>query len=249
MIAHLENKVALVTGGASGIGRATAFAFARQGAKVIIADRRVAEGQETARQLVEAGAEAFFVPTDVSQAVEVEAMVDKTVAIYGRLDYAVNNAGIAAPGSLTELSEEEWNRLVDVNLKGIWLCLKYEIPAMLEQRVGAIVNIASIAGVVGLKGYAAYGATKGGVIALTRGAAIEYAPFGIRINAVSPGPTETQALTKLPAEQRDRVAAWQPMARNGKPEEIANAVLWLCSDAASFITGQNLIVDGGHTAW
>jgi NAD(P)-dependent dehydrogenase (short-subunit alcohol dehydrogenase family) len=118
----------------------------------------------------------------VSQAVEVEAMVNKTVAIYGRLDYAVNNAGIAAPGSLTELSEEEWNRLVDVNLKGIWLCLKYEIPAMLEQRVGAIVNIASIAGVVGLKGYAAYGATKGGVIALTRGAAIEYAPFGIRIN-------------------------------------------------------------------
>lgn len=248
MAGKLDGKVALVTGAASGIGKATALAFAQEGAKVVVADRRVAEGEETVRQIQEVGVDALFVQTDVSNAVEVEALVNKTVDTYGHLDCALNNAGIAAPSSLTELSEEDWNRLVEVNLKGTWLCLKYEIPAMLKQGSGAIVNVASIAGVIGLKGYAAYGATKGGVIALTRGAAIEYAKFGIRINVVSPGPTETKALTKLPADQLAQIAAWQPVGRNGKPEEIADALLWLCSNAASFMTGHNLIVDGGHTA-
>jgi NAD(P)-dependent dehydrogenase (short-subunit alcohol dehydrogenase family) len=246
---NLVGKVALVTGGASGIGRATALAFARQGANIVVVDRKIEAGKEIVNQIEKIGSEAFFIQTDVSRSIEVQEAIDKTINKFGRLDYASNNAGVAAPSSLIELSETDWNYLVDVNLKGIWLCLKYEIPAMLAQDGGAIVNIASIAGVIGLQGYAAYGATKGGVIALTRGAAIEYAQSGIRINTVSPGPTETQALKKLPTEKLAQIASWQPVARNAKPEEIADAVLWLCSDSASFVTGQNLVVDGGHTVW
>lgn len=249
MTNEFEEKVVLITGAASGIGRATALAFAERGAKIVVADRRIEQGIETVALVRKIGTEAIFVSTDVSKGNEVKNAIDKTIQTYGRLDYASNNAGIAAPGSLTDLSETDWDYLVDVNLKGIWLCLKYEIPVMLQQGGGAIVNIASIAGVVGLKGYTAYGATKGGAIALTRGAAVEYARSKIRINAVSPGPTETNAVKNLPPEKLAQIAAWQPIARNAQPQEIANAVLWLCSDSASFVTGQNLIVDGGHTSW
>ena len=249
MISQLYGKVALVTGASSGIGRATAIAFARAGAKIVAASRRSVEGEETVRRILEVGGEAIFVKTDVSNAVEVEALVNKTVDIYGRLDYACNNAGIGGTSSLiTDLSEEDWDCLVDVNLKGTWLCLKYELKAMLKQGCGAIVNVASVSGVVGFAGCAAYAATKGGIIALTRAAAIEYAKSGIRINVVSPGAIETNILATLPTDLIAQIPAAHPIGRIGKPEEIAESMVWLCSDAASFVTGHNMMIDGGYTA-
>lgn len=249
MISQLYGKVALVTGASSGIGRATAIAFARAGAKVVAASRRSIEGEETVRHILEVGGEAIFVSTDISNATEVETLVNKTVDIYGRLDCACNNAGIGGVSSLiTDMSEEDWDCLVNVNLKGTWLCLKYELKAMLKQGCGAIVNVASIGGVVGVAGYATYSATKGGVIALTRAAAIEYAKSGIRINVASPGATETDMLVNLPADLLAQLPAAHPIGRIGKPEEVAKAVVWLCSDAASFITGHNMMIDGGYTA-
>lgn len=248
MTSQWYGKVALVTGGSSGIGRATALAFARAGAKVVTASRRIAEGEETVRCIQEEGGEAMFVKTDVSKAAEVEALVNKTVDIYGQLDCAFNNAGIAAFGPLTDMSESDWNCITDVNLKGIWLCLKYELPAMLKQGGGAIVNMASAAGVIGTAGLTIYSATKGGVIALTRAAAVEYAKSGIRINAISPGSIETDMLASVPADLLAQAPAVHPVGRIGKPEEVAEAVLWLCSDAASFVTGHNMMIDGGCTA-
>lgn len=247
MLRQLYGKVALVTGASSGIGRATALAFAQAGAKVVVASRRTTEGEEVVRQIQQAGSEAIFVKTDVSKAAEVEALVDKTVNIYGRLDCAFNNAGIPSAGLLTDTLEEDWDRVIDVNLKGTWLCLKYEIGAMLIQGGGAIVNAASIGGVVGFAGYASYCASKGGVIALTRSAAMEYAQFGIRINVVSPGAIDTDMLATLPAHQLAQMIAMHPIGRSGKPEEIAEAVVWLCSDAASFVVGHNMMIDGGYT--
>ncbi|MEI2580218.1 SDR family oxidoreductase [Scytonema sp. PRP1] len=248
MISQLYGKVALVTGASSGIGRATAIAFARAGAKVVAASRRLIEGEETVRRIQEVGGEAIFVKTDVSNAAEVEALVNKTVNIYGRLDCAFNNAGIPSSGSLTDVSEDDWNRVIDVNLKGTWLCLKYEIPAMLEQGSGAIVNVASVGGIVGFAGYASYCASKGGVIALSRAAAIEYAKSGIRINIVSPGAINTDMLAIHPVDVLNQIMAKHPIGRSGKPEEVAEAVVWLCSDAASFVTGQNMMIDGGYSA-
>ncbi|ARV57286.1 short chain dehydrogenase [Nostocales cyanobacterium HT-58-2] len=249
MISQLYGKVALVTGASSGIGRATAIAFARAGAKVVAASRRSVEGEETVRRILEVGGEAIFIKTDVSNASEVEALVNKTVDMYGRLDCACNNAGIGGTSSLiTDMSEEDWDSLVDVNLKGTWLCLKYELRAMLKQGCGAIVNVASVSGVVGFAGCAAYAATKGGIIALTRAAAIEYAKSGIRINVVSPGAIETNILATLPAELIAQIPAAHPVGRIGKPEEIAESMVWLCSDAASFVTGHNMMIDGGYTA-
>jgi NAD(P)-dependent dehydrogenase (short-subunit alcohol dehydrogenase family) len=247
MTGQLGGKVGLVTGASSGIGRATAIAFARAGAKVMVASRRVTEGEETVRRIQEAGREAIFVKTDVSKAVEVEALVNKTVDTYGRLDCAFNNAGIPASSPLTDMPEEDWDRVLDVNLKGTWLCLKYEIRAMLKQGGGAIVNVASIGGVVGFAGYASYCASKGGVIALTRAAAMEYAKSGIRINAVSPGAIETDMLATIPAHLLAQITAMHPIGRSGKPEEVAEAVVWLCSDAASFVMGHNMMIDGGYT--
>jgi len=247
MITSLYGKVALVTGASSGIGRATAIAFARAGAKVVAASRRAIEGEETVRLIQEAGGEAIFVKTDVSKAAEVEMLVDKTIYTYGGLDYACNNAGIAAFSPLTEISEEEWNHMFDVNLKGTWLCLKYEIRAMLKQGCGAIVNMASVGGVVGAVGGSTYCATKGGVIALTRAAAIEYAKSGIRVNVVSPGSIETDMLSNVPTDLLAQVTVAHPIGRIGKPEEVAESVVWLCSDAASFLTGHNMIIDGGYT--
>ncbi len=248
MISQLYGKVALVTGASSGIGRATAIAFARAGAKVVAASRRIAEGEETVRRILEVGGEAIFIKTDVSNAAEVEALINKTVDIYGHLDCACNNAGIPASGPLTDMSEEDWDRVLNVNLKGTWLSLKYEIPAMLKQAGGAIVNVASGAGVVGFANYASYCASKGGVIALTRAAAMEYAKSGIRMNVVSPGAIETDMLATLPLEILAQITVGHPIGRIGKPEEIAEAVVWLCSDSASFVIGHNMMIDGGYTA-
>ncbi|OYD96585.1 short chain dehydrogenase [Nostoc sp. 'Peltigera membranacea cyanobiont' 210A] len=250
MTGQLDGKVALVTGASSGIGRASAIAFASAGAKVVLASRRLAESEETVRLIKETGGEAIFVKTDVSNAAEVEALVNTTVKIYGRLDCACNNAGIGGnPGLITDdMSEEDWDRLVKVNLKGTWLCLKYEIRAMLKQNSGAIVNVASAAGVVGIAGIANYSATKGGVIALTRALAMDYAKEGIRINVVSPGVIETDILSALSRDALAQLKAMHPIGRIGKPEEVAETVVWLCSEATSFITGHNMIIDGGYTA-
>jgi NAD(P)-dependent dehydrogenase (short-subunit alcohol dehydrogenase family) len=248
MLSQLNGKVALVTGASSGIGRATALAFARAGAKVVTASRRIAESEETVDQILEAGGEAIFVKTDVSKAAEVEALVNKTVDIYSRLDCAFNNAGIPSTDQLTDILEEDWDRVIDVNLKGTWLCLKYEIAAMLKLGGGAIVNAASMGAVVGFAGYTSYCASKGGVISLTKAAAMEYAKSGIRINVVSPGAIETDMLATIPAPQVAQIIAMHPIGRSGKPKEVAEAVVWLCSDAASFVTGHNMMIDGGYTA-
>ncbi|MBD1851753.1 glucose 1-dehydrogenase [Leptolyngbya sp. FACHB-711] len=247
MSGRMDGKVVIVTGGSSGIGRATAIAFAREGAKVVIAARRVNEGEATVKQIVEAGGEAIFVQTDVTQAKEVQALVDRTLEKYGRLDAAFNNAGSGKGIRLIDLTEDEWEQEITVNLKSVWLCLKYQIPAMLKSGKGAIVNIASQGAILGVPNYSAYGAAKGGAAALTRAAAAEYAAEGIRINAVSPGAVETELWANAPAGMLEQVAAGIPMQRVGQPQDIAETVVWLCSDAAGFITGQNIAIDGGYT--
>jgi NAD(P)-dependent dehydrogenase (short-subunit alcohol dehydrogenase family) len=247
MAGQLKGRVALVTGGSSGIGRATAFKFAAEGAKVVVADVNVKGGEETVRLIKEAGGTAIFVKTDVARADEVEALVSKAVAVYGRLDCAFNNAGISIEGRAHEVSEEEWDRLMGVNLKGVWLCMKHELIQMLEQGHGAIVNTSSIWGLVGATGETPYVASKHGVSGLTKAAALDYAPEGIRVNEVCPGYIETPmtAGTLSDPAARDRIIARQPFGRVGGPEEVAEAVVWLCSDAASFVTGHSMVVDGG----
>jgi NAD(P)-dependent dehydrogenase (short-subunit alcohol dehydrogenase family) len=247
MSGRMDGKVVIVTGGSSGIGRATAVAFAREGARVVIAARRVTEGEETVRQIVEADGEALFVQTDVTQAKEVQTLVDRTLEQYGRLDAAFNNAGSGKGTRLIDLTEEEWEQEIAVNLKSVWLCLKYQIPAMLKSGKGAIVNMASQGAILGVPGYTAYGAAKGGAAALTRAAAAEYAAEGIRVNAISPGAIETELWANAPAGMLEQVAAGIPMQRVGQPRDIAETVVWLCSDAAGFITGQNIAIDGGYT--
>ena len=249
-----EGKVALVTGGSSGIGRATALAFAREGAKVIVVNNsNVEKGKETVSMIESAGGEAIFIKTDVSNAVEVEAMVNKAVETYGRLDCAFNNAGIGDTMALTaDLTEEEWDRTINVNLKGVWLCMKYEIKQMLKQGGGAIVNMSSAIGLVGLKGSSAYTASKGGVIQLTRTAALEYARSGIRVNAVCPSfiatPMNKRLLANQPELEKTIKTVLHPVGRLGEMEEVAEAVIWLCSDRASFVTGHPMAVDGGYLA-
>ncbi|HEY9620657.1 MAG TPA: glucose 1-dehydrogenase [Crinalium sp.] len=247
MSGRMDGKVVIVTGGSSGIGRATAIAFAREGAKVVIAARRVNEGEETVKQIMDAGGEASFVQTDVTQANEVQALVDRTLEQYGRLDAAFNNAGSGKGVRLVDLTEEEWEQEIAVNLKSVWLCLKYQIPAMLRSGKGAIVNMGSQGAILGVPNYTAYGAAKGGAVALTRAAAAEYAAEGIRINAISPGAVETELWANAPAGMIEQVAAGIPMQRVGQPQDIAETVVWLCSDAAGFITGQNIAIDGGYT--
>src|SRR5271154_2347576 len=252
MTRELEGKVGLVTGGTSGIGRDAAVLFARAGAKVVVAGRREAEGKETAELIRAAGGDGLFVRADVSIASEVETLLKKTVEKFGRLDVAFNNAGIEGVWApIIRESEEDWDRTIDINLKGVWLCLKYEIRQMLKQGGGgAIVNMASIFGLVGSAGAAAYSASKHGVIGLTKTAALENAKNGIRINAVCPGFTDTPMANRtfrLPAV-RDYVVRCHPIGRFGRPAEIAEAVLWMCSDRASFMTGQALVLDGGFLA-
>jgi len=248
----LRGKVALITGGSSGIGRAAAMAFARAGARVVLGNRRVAEGEETVQLVKDEGGEATLVKTDVTKAADVEALVTAAVQAYGRLDYAFNNAGTTGVMARTaECAEENWDYVINLNLKGVWLCMKYEILQMLKQGGGAIVNNASVAGMVGLRGGPAYSASKGGVIQLTRTAALEYSKKGIRVNAVCPGyvltPMTEGHLRENP-EFEAQIKKYQPLGRLGTAEEIAEAVVWLCSDAASFVTGHPLVIDGGSVA-
>ncbi len=249
---RFEGRVALVTGGGSGIGRVTSVAFAREGAKVAVDDINVEGGEETVRMIKNAGGEAIFVKADVSIAAEVEAMVQKTIDTYGRLDCAYNNAGVGeALKRVHKTSEDNWDRVMATNLKGVYLCMKYEIPHMLKQGKGAIVNTSSLAGLKGLTGQAAYVASKHGVVGLTRSAAIEYATLGIRINCICPGVINTPLIAP---NMKDRphvektYVDMEPIGRLGKPEEIASAVLWLCSDEASFAVGSIFSVDGGVVA-
>jgi len=254
MPGRVEGKVALVTGGASGIGRATALTFAREGAKLIIADLNEDGGHQTVHMITEQGGDATFVHVDVTQAQAVEALISKAVETYGRLDCAHNNAGIGSRPRvlLHELAEESWDRVIDINLKGVWLCMKYEIIQMLTQGGGTIVNTASIMGLVGSWSRSgAYNASKHGVVGLTKTAALEYATSGIRVNAVCPGYIRTPLLESLLTNQPEmeaQIVARHPVGRMGKPEEIAEAVVWLCSDAASFVTGHTMTVDGGYVA-
>jgi NAD(P)-dependent dehydrogenase (short-subunit alcohol dehydrogenase family) len=252
MTGLVTGKVAVVTGGGSGIGRASALVFAREGAKVVVADVDVEGGEETVRLIRQNGGEALFVKTDVSQDTAVEALVARAVQTYGRLDCAYNNAGIEGPAATTsEYPEEGWERVVAINLKGVWLCMKYEIPQMLKQGGGAIVNTASAAGLVGFRGGSAYVASKHGVVGLTKTAALEYAKAGVRVNAVCPGAIDTPMMGRITGhrpQRAERMAAAEPVGRMGRPAEIGEAVVWLCSDAASFVTGQAMAVDGGMTA-
>jgi len=248
----LAGKVALVTGAGSGIGRASALAFAREGAKVIVADVATDGGRETAHSIEEQGGEAFFVQADVSAAGDVREMIERAVTTYGRLDCAFNNAGIEGEMATTaECSEDNFDRTIAINLKGVWLCMKYELPQMLEQGGGAIVNCASIAGLVGFPNLPAYTASKGGIVQLTRTAALEYAQSGIRVNALCPGVIHTpmvDRITNRDPETEAQFTAMEPIGRMGAPEEMAEAALWLCSDAASFVTGHPLVADGGMVA-
>lgn len=240
-----------ITGAGSGIGRAAALAFALEGAKVVAADVSEAGNQETVRQVEELGGRAIAVHCDVTCSADIKAALAKTTESFGRLDFAFNNAGIepksAAPTA--DYEEEEWNRIIDVNLRGVFLCMKHEIPLILKQGGGAIVNTSSGAGVIGIKGSPAYTAAKHGLLGLTKAAALDYAAQNIRINAVCPGYIETPMMDRFTggtAEGRAKVIGEEPIGRMGKPEEIAAAVVWLCSDAAAFMIGHAMVIDGGQ---
>ena len=245
-----EHKVALVTGGSFGIGKATALAFAKNGAKVVIADW--IENPETLDSIKKSGGDAIFVKCDVSNEKNVKALLKKTISTYGRLDYAFNNAGIEGKSaSIHECSEDNWDKTLNINLKGIWLCMKNEIPEMIKQGKGVIINCSSVAGLVGYQGLPAYVASKHGVIGLTKTAALEYAKIGIRVNAVCPGVIQTPMIDRLTGKKKELIeqfTALEPMKRFGRAEEIANTVIWLCSDEASFVTGIAMPVDGGFVA-
>jgi NAD(P)-dependent dehydrogenase (short-subunit alcohol dehydrogenase family) len=248
----LQGKVAFITGGTTGIGRDTAVLFAKHGAKVVITGRREAEGNETIALVKAAGGEGLFVKSDVSKSADVHSAVQKTVEKFGRLDLAFNNAGIEGNWKpIIEQTEEDWDTVIDINLKGTWLCLKLEIQQMLKQGGGgAIVNMSSVAGLMGAGGAGVYVASKHGVIGLTRTAALEYATKGIRVNAVCPAVIETAMADRAfgdPAVSK-RILAQHPIGRFGKPMEIAEAVLWLCSNKSSFMTGHYIVLDGGLLA-
>ena len=252
MSGMLDGKAALITGAGGGIGRATALAFVREGARVVVSDIAGAGAEETVRLARQAGGEALHVACDVTRPGEVEGLVAAAVDSFGRLDCAHNNAGIeGAYGRTAECDEDDFDRTCAVNLKGVYLCLKAELARMLEGGGGAIVNTASVAGLEGAKNLPAYAASKHGVMGLTRTAALEYATRGIRVNAVCPGPIRTRMLEAIMEENprmEPATLAAVPMRRLGTPEEIAEAVVWLCSDRASYVTGQGLVVDGGLTA-
>ena len=249
MAGRLEGKVALVTGASSGIGRGSALAFAAEGAKVLVADVNAKGGAETVELIEKAGGEALFIETDVTDAAACEAMVQKAVDTWGRLDCAHNNAGIAEPLARTaDLSEELWDRIIAINLKGAWLCMKHEIPAMLANGGGTIVNTSSVVGLVGVRQQPAYVASKHALIGLTKTAALEYARKGIRVNAICPGPIRTAALewymTQSPGIEK-KLTSENPSGRLGTIEEIAEAAVWLASDASGYVTGHALVADGG----
>ena len=249
-MSEFTGKVALVTGGNAGIGRATAIEFAKHGAKVVITGRREKEGHEVIAEVKALGGDAIFAKTDVSKEKDVKAMIEQTLETFGRLDYAFNNAGIEE--TLTPLSnqtEETYDQIMDINVKGVWLSLKHEIPAMLKTGGGAIVNNSSIAGLMGFAMAPVYVASKHAVIGLTKSVALEYAKQNVRVNAVAPGSIETRMLRDFASapEVRQMLEAGHPMGRIGQPKEVASTVIWLCSDGASFVTGQTLAIDGGYT--
>lgn len=247
-----SGKVAVVTGGTSGIGKAAALALAQAGANVVVAGRRQAEGEETIRQIQAISGEGFFVVTDVSKEADVQALIEKTMARYGRLDIAFNNAGVDQESTpLPEQTEATYDRIMDINVKGVWLSLKHEIPAMLKNGGGAIVNTTSGLGLVGAVGVPIYVASKHAVEGLTKSVALEYAKQGIRVNAVSPGLIQTEMFDRTVQTNTELMEYFKttlPMGRIGTPQEVVNAVLWLCSDASSFVTGHSLTVDGGYIA-
>ncbi len=252
MAGRLTEKVALVTGAGSGIGRASALAFAREGAKVVLSDISIEGGEATGQVIRDAGGEATFVYADVAQAGDVATLIDTVVHRYGRLDCAFNNAGIKGPiAPVAEVTEEDWHRTLAVNLTGVWLCMKHELAQMLQQESGVIVNCSSVAGLVGFRGSAAYVASKHGIVGLTKTAALDCAQAGIRVNAVCPGVVQTPMIERFtggsPAAKAELIAM-EPMGRLGTADEVAEAVIWLCSPAASFITGHALVVDGGFVA-
>jgi NAD(P)-dependent dehydrogenase (short-subunit alcohol dehydrogenase family) len=247
-----DGKVVLVTGGGVGIGRATALAFAREGAQVVIGNRNTERGDEVVKAIQDAGGEASFLRTDVESEGDIKALVEHAVSTYGRLDAAFNNAGIeglVAP--LVDQTDDNFHSVMNVNVRGVWLSMKYQIPEMLKSGGGAIVNNSSVAGLIGFGGIGIYSASKHAVMGLTRCAALEYSAQGIRVNAVNPAVIDTSMVDRLADSmemEKENLSALHPIGRIGQPEEVANAVLWLCSDKASFVTGTGLAVDGAYTA-
>jgi NAD(P)-dependent dehydrogenase (short-subunit alcohol dehydrogenase family) len=251
MAGLVQGKIALVTGGGSGIGRATAIKLAREGAKVMIADYVPDSAERTVKMIKEAGGEASCIAADVSVTKQVEAMVAKTVETYGRIDCAFNNAGIEGKMANTvDCTEENFDRIIAINLKGVWLCMKSQIPQMLKQGGGSIVNTASVAGLVGFERLPAYNASKHGVIGLTRTAALEFATKNIRVNCVCPGVIRTPMVERLldSGMNEAEMQMGEPVGRFGKPEEIADGAIWLLSDSSSFVTGHPLVIDGAWVA-
>ncbi|MBK8636515.1 MAG: SDR family oxidoreductase [Saprospiraceae bacterium] len=245
----MKNKVVIITGAASGIGKATAELFAKHGASVVISDIQEAEGKSTTENIIANGGKASFIKTDVSRPEEMEALVNFAIKTYGKLDIAVNNAGIGGElNPIADMSIEGWNKVIEVNLNSIFYGMKYQIQAMLKNGSGSIVNIASILGAVGFAGSSAYTAAKHGVLGISKAAALEYSSQGIRINAVGPGFIETPLLNALDAEMKSQLASLHPIGRLGTSEEVAELILWLASDKASFVTGSYYPVDGGYLA-
>ena len=259
MTKQFSGRVALVTGGASGIGKVAARIFAREGAKVIVTtDANIKGGEETVKLIKDAGGEAAFIKCDVSKAADVEAMVNKCVSLYGRLDYAFNNAGIGPDGkrvpvvNIVDCPEEIWDRTIAINLTGVFLCLKYEMRQMIKQKYGAIVNTSSVGALKPVPGFCAYTASKSGLNGLTKSAALEGAAFNVRVNTIMPGPTDNtllfEYLTGAQPGMKDHMADMIPMKRVAHPEDMAEAVVWLCSEAAGFVTGAAIPIDGGMTS-
>lgn len=246
---RLKDRVAIITGGTSGIGEACVYFFSREGAQVVLAGRSEEKGEKIQAQVLQEGGRALFLRTDVSRAEDIKNLIQQTRERFQRIDVLINNAGIGQQTPLHLMEESEWDRVLDINLKSVFLCCKYTIPVMQEQKQGSIINMASILGLVGFRGAGAYNASKGGMRLLTRNLALEYAKDGIRVNTICPGFIETPMLEKeLDPETLKAMAQLHPLGRLGKPEEVAGAALYLASEESSFVTGTDIFVDGGYTA-